>query len=189
MERLRQCVSLLSSSERITVSAQFLRLCKAAALVHKPHLSLPNMALLPIDIPLDRLRLQFEDCSEGEGEGAAAAPAPEPAHVAQERASEAYARGETGNSIEGGWAEDGSDDDDLDWDDQGAAFMNRTAKGTLLFTAFIETVKAVVLECFWFRVHCINQHKQIQLRHCLGLLSRSAFVSDVEAQQPLQSAA
>ena len=89
--------------------------------MHKPILSLPDMALLPVDIPLDRLRLQFEDSSEDEGKGAAAAPAPEPAHVAQERASEAYGRSETGNSIEGGWGEDGSDDDDLDWDDQGAA--------------------------------------------------------------------
>ena len=93
------------------------------------------MALLPVDIPLDRLRLQFEDSSEGEGEGgaAAAAPAPEPAHVARGRASELCAREEAGNSVEGGWGEDGSVEDDLDWDDQGAALYEQytAAKGAL----------------------------------------------------------
>ena len=81
------------------------------------------MALLPLDIPLDRLRLQFEDGSESEG--AAAAPAPEPAHIGQERAPEAYTRDEVGNSAEGGWDEDGNDSDELDWEDQGAALYEK----------------------------------------------------------------
>ena len=133
------------------------------------------MALLPIDIPLDRLRLQFEDSSEGVGEDAAvaAAPAPEPAHTAQERASEACARGETGNSIEGGWGEDGSDDDDLDWDDQGAAFMNRKAKGNYV-TYSLQGACAVVVDCFWLREQCILNTNKVScvtvLDCCHGVL-------------------
>lgn len=96
------------------------------------------MTLRPLDIPIDRLRLQFEDSDEEDRAAArqtSAATHPAPSHLVHARdRPQDDAEEPVQGQAEDGWEDEAEDEEDaLDWDDlrEGAAWPQ--CKTLLLF--------------------------------------------------------